>query len=970
MQTLPQSFVGGELSVEMFGRPTDPKYGQGAALIRNAVVQTTGALRRMPGREFVRAARNPDRPCLLVPFVANGGEGLQVELGHRQEFAAAPSAPGYARLHRLGGTVLVNRAWNAATAYVVGDLVTNGGPLFCCRLAHTNQAPPNNTYWETLAYVVNRPFVAADVNFATDTITFSAAHGLETGEPIEFTVDASAAAALTTPAGDLRTGFALVVNATAIQVSAAIGGLALDLNGANGGALRMHRSYSVGELVSMGSTIYYCRQTRPIDANNLSIPANAGNEAFWYVMPATGEYEIPTTLLLTDAELLEITHSQNENVLRIATGRTYLCEVVAVPPSPAIQYLHWQWRQVTFAPPLPAPTGVVATATTRGDTIGIATVGNNGGAVRITTVADHLLTPGLDHVLIEGTGRPELDGRTFSINNAGGAARTFDPVDPATGAFIAFVAAAAAGTARVVRLGSVSANTYVVTAMDADLRESLRSATAFVSNNLLATGSANTVTWSAVSGAVRYRVYKLSTSTGLFGLLGEAAGTSFVDDGTVAPSLGITPPDVDAQVASAPNNFALAPSTATNLPRCVGHFQGRCVVAGLAEAGQDVWLTRSNTESDMGYSIPVKATDRIHQRLKTRSSCTVRHALVLGQLVMLTDTTAIRISPSNTDVLTPDSFVASDQSAIGASGVQPIVMHNAGLFAARRGGRVYAIGFREAEGGYVTVDQCERATHLFHGRTIRQLAAQMAPLSIAWAVGSDGGMRGLTFVPSQQVFAWHQHNAGAGAIESVSVGGEGDEDRVYVAVRRVINGATVRYIERTAPMLPAAWAESWHVDCGARYAGASVSTITTAQHLEGQTVLVWADGLEQTPKVVVGGAFTLDTPASTVIYGLALPMEVQTVPAAFQVEAFGQGKTKNVSKVYVRVEASGPFEVGPSLDQMEVPVDITPGQPFSGIIEVRVPGTWTRDGQLFIRAAGAAPLNIVSVSAEMALGGD
>ncbi|MGN8113304.1 hypothetical protein [Labrys sp. 22185] len=42
-------------------------------------------------------------------------------------------------------------AWSSATAYVVNDLVTSGGSSYRCKVAHTNQAVTNTTYWELFA---------------------------------------------------------------------------------------------------------------------------------------------------------------------------------------------------------------------------------------------------------------------------------------------------------------------------------------------------------------------------------------------------------------------------------------------------------------------------------------------------------------------------------------------------------------------------------------------------------------------------------------------------------------------------------------------------------------------------------------------------------------------------------------------------------------------------------------------------
>ncbi len=41
--------------------------------------------------------------------------------------------------------------WSGATAYVVNDAVSYNGSSYICIMAHTNQAPPNATYWGVIA---------------------------------------------------------------------------------------------------------------------------------------------------------------------------------------------------------------------------------------------------------------------------------------------------------------------------------------------------------------------------------------------------------------------------------------------------------------------------------------------------------------------------------------------------------------------------------------------------------------------------------------------------------------------------------------------------------------------------------------------------------------------------------------------------------------------------------------------------
>ena len=119
---------------------------------------------------------------------------------------------------------------------------------------------------------------------------------------------------------------------------------------------------------------------------------------------------------------------------------------------------------------------------------------------------------------------------------------------------------------------------YVVTAVKASLvDESNQSATASVSNNIFVTGARNTISWNAVTGASRYRIYK--DQGGIFGYIGETTTTSVIDD-NIAPDFSMTPPIHE-------NDF----TGANNYPGAVSYFEQRRVFAGTNNAPQNMWMT-------------------------------------------------------------------------------------------------------------------------------------------------------------------------------------------------------------------------------------------------------------------------------------------------------------------------------------------------------------------------------------------
>jgi hypothetical protein len=941
----------------MLGRPDDPKVMQGAELLRNWFVESSGTARRVPGTEFVRASRNEALRSRLVTFTVSGGDDVFVELGFRQEYPATSSIAGYARFHTRGATLLHSVPYSNSTAYLVGDRVMSAGVLYLCVQAHTNQPVSNAAFWDSLEWTVDVSIPTGGGNpgllFGTPgTIRCGVAHGLRLNDPVELT----SSGGITAPNG-LVYGviyYASPVNSTDVQLLAAPGGspLAITADGSPPG-FRLHRRYVAGDLVSKGGQVYYCRQTRPIDGGNLSIAPDSGNEVFWAIMPASGLYELPTTLAISEEVLFELTYSQQGSVLCFA-GRS-------VPPAELVRVNGgtWVWREVVFEPPV-APPVISAEATRRGATLtinGLDQFASPNQSVR--TVSEHRLVPGLDYVYIEGSARASLNDNWWAVE-PGIDAFNFRVRNPETGVLPAIIGAVASGgSVRVGRLNTDPINQYQVTSVAADGQESRASVAATVNNNLFTVGAYNTISWSAVPGAARYRVYKLRQGTNVFGFIGESQSTSFIDGrpDNIAPDLSKTPPILDTSMGAA----------AGRRPRAVAHFEGRRCFAGTDLDPQTVWMTRSNTDDDLSSSFPVKATDRVKQQVKSRLACTIRHMVPMGQMIVLSDTTEFRVSPLNSDAITPDSFAARAQTYVGAAAVQPIVAQNVVLFAGARGGHVYQLGYRDDAGGYLTADLCERATHLFDNASVVQMAWQQSPVPVAWVLSNTGQLLGCTYVPMQQVFAWWRRDTD-GVFESVAAGGEGGEDRLYAIVRRTVNGQVRRYVERLASMTAQTWANSWFVDSGLRYQGTPVSTLLGLGHLEGATVAVWADGLEQTNKVVTGGQITLDVPASSVLVGLPMVAQLRTPPAVFAMEALGQGRPKSVTHVYLRVEASGSMLIGPSLADMLAPPEVVPGAPFSGLLRMQVPNEWTADGQLYLEVRSPVPCAVVSMFADMAMG--
>lgn len=501
---------------------------------------------------------------------------------------------------------------------------------------------------------------------------------------------------------------------------------------------------------------------------------------------------------------------------------------------------------------------------------------------------------------------------------------------------------------------------YVVTSVYGS-EESGRSNIKQITNNLLTTGQYNTLVWPFMAGATSYRVYK--ESSGLYGFIGETDYIAFKDD-NIAPDLSRTPPAHEDPF-----------DQAGNFPAGVCYFEQRRCFAGTDNKPQNLWMTKTGTESVMASSLPVRDDDRISVKLAARQADAIRHLVPLSDLIALTNAAEWRVTSVNQDAITPTSISIKTQSFVGASNVQPAVVNDSMIYAASRGGHVREFGFSWQQNGYRTGDLSLRAPHLFDGLTIVDMAYSKAPTPIVWFVSSIGRLLGLTYVPEQQVGAWHWHDTD-GLFESCCVVTEGEEDVLYVVVKRTIGGATKRYVERLHSRAFTALEDAFFVDSGLTYDGAPATTISGLGHLEGKTVAILGDGAVRPQRTVSGGAITLDQPASVAHVGLPITADLETLPIAVQIDnAWGTSRVKNVNRAWVRVYRSSGLFVGPSADRLTEAKQRTteayslPPALRSELIEVVVKPNWQEDGAVFVRQANPLPLTVTGLSVEVEIGG-
>lgn len=347
------------------------------------------------------------------------------------------------------------------------------------------------------------------------------------------------------------------------------------------------------------------------------------------------------------------------------------------------------------------------------------------------------------------------------------------------------------------------------------------------------TAAPHVISWTKPAGDIReYNIYR--ETNGIYGQIGIAQGTSF-DDINITPNTTYTPP-------SSRNPFI----GAGNYPSTVTYIQQRLAFANTDNDTEKVFLSRTANFKNFTKSSPLQDDDAITFTMAGRQVNEVKALLDLGRLVMLSSGGEWS-AEGDSGVLTPTAINTKQYSYNGSGDLQPITIDGAALYQQARGSIIRDLGYDFQIDGYKGNDLTIFSAHLFDKFTLVDWAYQQIPHSILWVVRSDGALLGMTFVRNQEVIAWHRHDTQGGTFENVVVVPEGNEDVLYVTVRRTINGKVVRFVEKLATRQITNIVENKFMDSHLTYDGRNTSATTMT--LSGGTDWLYTETLTLTASV-------------------------------------------------------------------------------------------------------------------------
>ncbi|BES72162.1 hypothetical protein RE428_31800 [Marinobacter nanhaiticus D15-8W] len=400
-------------------------------------------------------------------------------------------------------------------------------------------------------------------------------------------------------------------------------------------------------------------------------------------------------------------------------------------------------------------------------------------------------------------------------------------------------------------------------------------------------------------------------------------------------------------------------------PSAVALYEGRLWWSG----GDYMWGSESDAYEDFDDQTEGDAGP-ISRAIGSGPVDVINWLLPLQRLLVGTEGSEKSARSNSLDEpLTPTNFNLKNISTQGSARVPAVVVDSKGLFVQRSGLRVYEMDFKASTYDYGSMDMTTLAPKVC-SPGVKWLAVQRQPDTRVHCVLNDGAVAILIYDPVENVVCWVRLETDGEVEDAVVLPGD-NEDQVYYVVKRTINGATKRYVER--------WAKEDDCQGGTLNRQADSFVVypgSSLDHLEGQTVVMWGGGRDLGTATVSGGSVSLPSGVTEAVVGLPYTAQYKSTKLAYGAamgSSLMQRKRINALALmlanthYQGLQYGSSFDLLDDLPGMSQGAAITDDTVWEGFDEESFTfnDTWDTDSRLCLQASAPRPCTVLAAIMSM-----
>jgi len=434
-------------------------------------------------------------------------------------------------------------------------------------------------------------------------------------------------------------------------------------------------------------------------------------------------------------------------------------------------------------------------------------------------------------------------------------------------------------------------------------------------------------------------------------------------------------------------------SETTGYPQNGTFHQNRLWCAATTTQPQTLWASEVNVYDTFSPSDPetnqVVDSTSLALTLSSRQVNAINHMKSDGQGLMVFTSGGewLGRATNPTAPITPTDVAFQKQSSYGSIvGVEPVRMGTSYLLFQRDAVTLREYTYQFGQDRFVAPNITLIAEHITRNKVV-DTTFQLGGTQRLWCVSATGELLTLTYDKEQEVVAWSKHTMGAsgaggsantaGLVQSVARTMDGNDDNIWLAVKRKIGTADKYFVEMIAQDFEVTDDHNvaFFVDCGlSGYSADGETNWTGLDHLNGEAVYALVDGVQYGPFTVgsvTGGTGITTVSANYVQVGLRYETVIETVPLNVQQTLESRGRRKRVFTSFLSMyrALSGKAGTPDQVYNIEYPTATTTPPPLnSGLFEISIPDNSDREMIVRYEQEDVHPANLLAITSEIQLG--
>lgn len=284
--------------------------------------------------------------------------------------------------------------------------------------------------------------------------------------------------------------------------------------------------------------------------------------------------------------------------------------------------------------------------------------------------------------------------------------------------------------------------------------------------------------------------------------------------------------------------------TAGAYPASCAYFQDRVIFGGTDEREETFWGSATG-KYQMFILGPLDGDAWRYSLLSDRSDkiqwISSREVLIIGT------TGGEWVIGGGQAGITPRTVLAKRQTTFGSADIQGTLINENIVFVQKGARKLREYYYQNELQAYRAGDLTFWSDHIT-GDGVRELAFSSDPDPILWVLRTDGVLLSLTYDKVTRTMGWARHITD-GEIESIAVIPAGNEDELWMTVKRTIDGSATRYLEYMSARYQNGMEDRHHVDAGTILDGGESFELEAATAADPVSVTATAHGLSTGDRV-------------------------------------------------------------------------------------------------------------------------